>query len=180
MKKIRYNIANKKKVDFKRLTFIISVILLISFYFIFTSVRNYEKINKKLYEQVEKKSYYENELKKIGKRTVEINGKVDQIRKVWKRKADFINSIIDHKSFSFLDRFDFFEKKLPAMVMINEISIDSKLKGELKISVTAYSAEKLYEFYTELLKSGLEILSESESDGVFKARLKIKIKNEKK
>ncbi|MEN8152736.1 MAG: hypothetical protein ABFR75_01825 [Acidobacteriota bacterium] len=177
MRKIKYNIADKKKANMAWLTFIITVLFIISIFFVLTSVRNFRNVNRKLYNKVEKKKYYENEMIVIRKKTDEINRNVIQIKSKWKRKVDFINNMINYKKFSYLERLSFLERILPDMVKINNISMESKLKGELVIAVTAYSNDKLYEFYKELLSSGLVILNETESEGVFKARLKIKIKN---
>ena len=59
---------------------------------------------------------------------------------------------------------------------INEIRMDNSRKGEVLLTVSTYSTEKLYEFYRKLIGNNLVISSESENSGVFMARLKVTLK----
>ena len=125
---------------------------------------------------MDQKKYYDNEQQKISENKKLFNAKIGEIKGKWNQRINFANTVIKAKTFHFLKWMNYFENLIPEMVQINEIVLDTGLRGVVILSVSSYSTEKLYEFYRKLISNNLVIVSESENNGVFKAKLKVTLK----
>ncbi len=180
MKKLNYNIAENKKLNLPHFGLTLFILFLLSLILFFTGINKVMKTNSTLREKLNLKKHFVDEQKKISDQEDLFTSRISEIKKGWNRRVLFANRTIISKEFSFIDRLDFFEKILPDMVQINELTVDSGKKGEIRLTVSSYSTEKLYSFYKKLIKYNLAISGENERDGIFIARLKINYKNEKK
>jgi len=176
MRKIDYNISSTKSVDLRYFIGTTVTVVLLSVLFIFFGIRKISSTNTNLREKVNQMKYFDRELAQIRDNEKKFEEKIEKIREIWSRKIRFANTMIKHKTFPFLQWLNYFEGILPDMVQINDIRIDNASKGDVVLTVSSYSTEKLYEFYRKLIGNNLVISSESENGGVFKARLKVTMK----
>ncbi len=176
MRKIEYNISSGKSIDLKHFLITISMTFLISFFFLYIGIDNIIDTNLNLEEKVDQKKYYDTEHRKITENEKLFEERIEKIKITWNRQVTFANSVIDAKVFPFIKRLEYFEEILPDMVQLNEILIDSSKKGEIVVSVSSYSIEKLYELYRMLIRNNLVIASESENGGVYRSKLRVTLK----
>jgi len=176
MRKIEYNISSFKSINLKHFVISISIASLLSILFIYLGISNIADTNVGLKEKVDQKKYYENEQQKIKDNKKLFEERITEIKKIWSQRIKFANSVIRSKTFPFLKWLNYFENILPDMVQINEILLDTGLKGDVITTVSSYSTEKLYELYEKLIGDNLVIASESENNGVFKSKLKVTLK----
>ena len=176
MRKIEYNISSGKSIDFRHFLITISMTFLISFLLLYIGISNIIDTNLNLEEKVDQKKYYDTEHQKITESEKLFGERIKKIKSKWNKRVTFANSVIDAKVFPFLKRLEYFEEILPDMVQLNDILMDSSRKGEITVSVSSYSIEKLYELYRELIGNNLVIAAESENGGVYRSKLRITLK----
>jgi len=176
MRKIEYNVSSGKLLDYKYFFISITLLILASFLFLYIGLSNIINTNHDLKEKIDKKKYYDKEEKKIEGNEKLFLERIEKIKRNWENRVKFANSVINAKSFPFLERLNYFESILPEMVQMNEILIDENLKGTVLISISSYSTEKLYELYKKLIGKDLVISSESEDGGVYRSKLKVTLK----
>ncbi|MEN8221845.1 MAG: hypothetical protein ABFR36_01190 [Acidobacteriota bacterium] len=176
MRKIEYNISSSKSIDLRFFIISICIVLFLSIFFIYIGINNISGINVNLKEEVDKKNYYDNELQKIKDNEKLFGERIGKIKGDWNTRVRFANTVINAKAFPFLKWLNYFENILPDMVEINDILLDSGLKGDVVLTVSSYSTEKLYEFYKKMIGNNLVIASESENNGIFKSKLRVTLK----
>ena len=179
MKRLNYNIAENKEMDVFKFSMSLSILVLLSAILIYFGINNISGTNSSLREKINLKKHFLEEQEKILKDGKLFEGKINDIKKGWNKRILFANRVIELKEFSFLDRLTFFERVLPDMIQIDELTLVSAAKDEIKLKVSSYSTDRLYLLYKRLIKYNLVISSESEKDGVYTARLKIIYRNEK-
>ncbi len=173
MRKIEYNISSSKSIDLRHFIISATIVLLLSLFFIYMGISNIAVTNVNLKEKVDQKKFYDNEYKKIEDNEKLFEERIGKIKKEWNQRIKFANSVVRLKTFPFLKWLNYFENILPDMVQINEILLDTVLKGDVILTVSSYSTERLYELYKKLIGNDLVIASESENNGVFKSKLKV-------
>lgn len=176
MRKIEYNTSPGKSLDLKHFIITIAMTSLISFLLLYIGVNNINNTNLNLKEKVDQKKYYDTEQQKITDNEELFGERIEKIKSKWNRRVKFANSVINAKVFPFIKRLEYFEEILPDMVQLNEIFIDTGKKGEITVSVSSYSIEKLYELYRKLIENNLVIAAESEKDGVYRSKLRVTLK----
>jgi len=176
MRKIEYNISSFKSIDLRHFIISISIASLLSVFFVYLGISNIASTNVDLKEKVDQKNFYDSEQHKIEDNEKLFEERIGEIKGKWNQRIKFANTVINAKTFPFLKWLNYFENILPDMVQINEILLDSGLKGDVILTVSSYSSEKLYELYKKLIGNNLVIASESENNGVFKSKLKVTLK----
>lgn len=176
---INYNIANRKCIN--RIRFLIPAILLVflGFGLFYIAFNNIHITNSKLSDKINKKNFYKDESGKMSKRMRELQTKINSIKLIWDSKVRFVNGSIKYKTRSSLDILNFLERVLPESVSVIDLSIVNSAKRVVRITVVSDSTEKLYKLYKKLLGYDLEILSENESENLYKSKLRIKYSDEK-
>ncbi len=179
MKRINYNISEQKKIDISKTVIPMISMTIISILLLIFGIENINSTNNRLSDKIAKRNFYRNESQKIKKRMREIDEKIKQIRSKWDPKVKFVNASIKIRSRSNpIKILNFIEEILPKSVYISEISITDSASGYINMSVISGSTGQLYGFYRDLVSYDLIILNENESDNLYKARLRIKYKNE--
>lgn len=176
MRKIEYNVSSGKSIDRKHFFITISLILMVSILFLYIGINRIADTNNNLREKVDKKRYYDNERLKISENEKLFGERIEKIRIKWNSRVNFANTVIKAKVFPFIKYLEYFENILPEMIQMNEIFLDSGMKGDVILTVSSYSTEKLYELYRKLIGFNLVIASESEKSGVYRAKLKVTLK----
>ncbi len=176
MRKIDYNISSSKSIDFRYFIISTSLVSLLSIFFIYMGINNITGTNFNLKEKVDQKRHYADEQRKISENKKLFDARIVKIKEKWNQRITFANTVIKAKTFPFMKWLNYFENLLPEMVQINEIVLDTGLKGDVMLLVSSYSTEKLYEFYGKLINNNLVIVSESENSGVFKSKLRVTLK----
>jgi len=179
MKRINYNISDQKKIDISKTVIPMIFIAIISILLLISGIENINSTNNRLSDKIAKRNFYRNESQKIKERMGEIDEKIKQIRLKWNSKVKFVNTSIKIRFRSNpIKVLDFIEEILPKSVYISEISITDSASGYINMSVISESTEQLYGFYKDLVAFDLIILNENEYDNLYKAKLRIKYKNE--
>jgi len=176
MKRIEYNVSSGKSIDMKHYITSASVILIISALFLILGIKKISDTNTNLREKVDRKRFYGNEQNKITDEGRIFNERIEEIKKKWNYRVTFANTVINAKVFPFTERLNYFEEILPDMVQLNEIVLDSGVKGSVSLMASSYSTEKLYELYRKLIAHDLVIVSESEKNGIYRSRMKVTLK----
>ena len=176
MRKIEYNVSSGKSIDRKYFFITISLILLFSILSFYIGFSRVTITNHNLKEKVDKKNYYNDEQRKIDGKEKLFGERIEKIKVKWNSRVNFANTVIKVKIFPFIKYLEYFEEILPAMVQINDIFLDSGMKGEVILSVSSYSTDKLYELYRKLIGHNLVIVSENENSGVYRSKLKVTLK----
>ena len=184
MMKIKYNISKHKRIDLVQFFLYCFVVLVLSVLFLFIGIKNLSSKEKKLREAKEQQELYRTKLNYISKNTREYHREINAINKKWRNKVRFSNSLIAAKTYDIIGKLNVLEELLPAGVYIQGISFKVDAKSDIDITVVADSYPNLFHVYKNFSKYDPSIVSESESDGIFTAHIRINLelkkKNEKK
>ncbi len=89
------------------------------------------------------------------------------------------NALIEHKSFSFVSRLDFLERKFSPGIHILKLILVNNNEGRVSMTITAQSLKELFALYKELAPYELVINNETQTREEYQVRLQFKITNEK-
>jgi len=178
--KLRYNIATHKKIN--RVKYTLSFLTLAIFALAFITVGITSLNNTRDRFQLEKKLLreYEEKIEKRNRNEENLKIQIDNIKNQWAKTISFVNSLIERKTFPYLARYDFIEERIPEGAFVTRIRLTTENKSAIQFNVSSISKEKLIEAYRVFLKYDLAIQAETQSEGLEKASLEIKIKDEKK
>lgn len=179
MRKIRYNIAGNKKIDYMKFGLLSSVVVVISLLFIMLGIGNLWSSDQRVQEQ--KKTAEKNE-KKLGEleKKIEKNKKDIKWKKSeWQKQVSFANSLIAGKNFLVVEKLEILEKQLPVGAFITDVVLDKKNPLKLQISIAAESLQRLIETYKNFSNYKLVIKNETELEGLLKANLILNLKKKK-
>lgn len=178
--KIRYNIADQKKINLTKFVFLVFVLFVFSaalmvagVYQLSTNARQFREDKAKL-QQLKEKS--ENIKKREAAQTKEIS----KIKTKWSRKLQLLNSIIDDKVFPYLAQLDKLESLFPEGVFIQNIILNPKSNDKIQMTIAAISYQKLLEAYKVFFKYDMIVFGQAEEDGLFRATITLRLKNESK
>lgn len=178
--KIRYNIANKRKIDYFKFILISAVLVVLSVMFIVVSLNQLAAAARQFQEEKDELRAYQEKIEGINERNEQLKQEIQKIKKKWGKKRRFLNALIDDRLFSYIPKLDKLEKLLPAGVFISSITLSTKGNDNVELGIGAVSAQKLLEAYKTFLKYNMVISNETESSGLFKATIRIRLKNENK
>jgi Tfp pilus assembly protein PilN len=177
--RIRYNIANNRKVDYLKFSLTALIILMISALLVFVGAVNWSTTGMRFKNEkaLLRASKARSEQKEKQKKNYENN--IKQIRRQWNKRIRFANNLIDRKSFPFLERLDQLEELLPGGVFITKINLGVGAGSTVKLNIAAVSAKKLIEAFNAFLDNDIAIQKEEEKEGLHRASLVIKLQDKK-
>ena len=173
--KIRYNIANKKKINYLRFILISAALVVFSLGFILVGTINLSSTTKRFQDKKEELKTYEEKLQEKSKKNKEYTAELDNIKKKWRKERKFANDLIDSKIFPFLEQLGQLEEVLPAGVYISKLTLNTVSGPRVQFSIAAISSAKLAEAYKVFDKYDMSIKKESKAEGLYKANLLIKL-----
>ncbi|MCU0285114.1 MAG: hypothetical protein MUF15_01830 [Acidobacteria bacterium] len=171
MKKIRYNIADNKKIDYLKFSFYLSLAMLVSLAFIAVGIGNLWSSERNIKEQKEQAQQDRLEIEKLDQENNRREQNVTQSRKEWKTRVDFANWLIKEKQISVIDKLEILEKKLPEGVFFLQVVLDVENSSIMRIIIAADSLSRLIEAYHNFSEYQPTIQDEKEEDGLLKAGL---------
>ncbi len=172
MWKIRYNIAENKKIDYVKFAFFSSIVVVISLLFVMLGIGNLWSSDKRVKEQKEAAGQNESELKKLNEDTKRNEKDVKDKKKKWKEKVDFSNSLIKGKISRVTEELDTLEELLPEGVFITHMVWDVENQSKTQVNIAAQSLPRLIETYEKFSKKfNVVRTDETEDEGLFKASL---------
>jgi hypothetical protein len=179
MKKIKYNIADNKKIDQLKFASISILIIVVAALLFFYGIYNIKSVNQSKQDKLEEMNGFKVRLSDVVQKTDEYNRKIKKIKKVWKSKVNLSNNLINKKSFSFIQRLNKLEKLLPVGAFISTIAMKNNPKAVVQLNVVSSSFPNLVEVYKQFAAYNLHITRESISDGIYKANLNVTLTDEK-
>ncbi|NIM13555.1 MAG: hypothetical protein GTO45_15690 [Candidatus Aminicenantes bacterium] len=178
--RIRYNIADNRKVDYLKFSLTALIILMISALLIFVGVVNLSTTGMRFKNEkaLLRASKARSDQKEKQKKNYENN--IKQIKRQWNKRIKFANTLIDRKLFPFLERLDQLEELLPGGAFITKINLGVEAGSTVKVNIAAVSANKLTEAYKAFLDNDdITIQKEEEKEGLHRASLVIKLQKKK-
>ncbi len=181
MRRISYNIADNKKIDYLKFTFYSSIVVVISLVFLTMGIGNLWSIDQKERRQKEQSILDRQELEKLTQENTRREEDVAKRKTDWKAQVDFANWLITEKQFSVIEKLELLEKNLPEGAFFTQVSLDVANPSQLRIGIAADSLPRLIETYHNFSAYQPEIQDEKEDEGLLKAGLVLhfKIKSQK-
>ena len=102
MKNIKYNIADNKKIDPIKFALISILIIVVAAFLFFYGIYNIKSVNQSKQDKLEEMNGFKVRLSDVVQKTEEYNQKIKKIKKVWQKKVNLSNNLINKKSFSFM------------------------------------------------------------------------------
>lgn len=176
MRKIRYNIAENKKIDAGKFAFYSGIVLLISILFVMWGIGNLWSLDKREQEQIEKQKEDRLRVERLEEKTTQYEEQIRTAQSRWKKEVAFSNILINGKQFSVIQRLNILEKHLPEGVMITYVGVDYRKPATLHLQVAATSLEKLVESYKSFSGFSAQVKDEKEDQGMFTAAVVLTMK----
>ncbi|HLP57764.1 MAG TPA: hypothetical protein VK186_03000 [Candidatus Deferrimicrobium sp.] len=171
MRKIIYNIADNKRIDYLKFGFYSSLAVLASLVFIAVGIGNLWSSDREIRLQKEQSQHDLQEIEKLNKDNQSREQNVAKLKKEWKARVDFANWLITEKQFSVIEKLELLEKKLPEGVFFVQLSLDVANPSQIRIIIAADSLSRLIEAYHNFSAYQPVIQDEKEEDGLLKAGL---------
>jgi len=180
MKKIKYNIAGQKRVNWFQLILFLAGLFLVSLLSIFLGMdRLFDETRQERLERQEL-NLLKDKLTDVSQMMDEYQGKIGKIKKKWNSRVRLSNRLIASKSFSMTDIFNMLEEQIPDGVSLSSVTKKNDGKSGIQLDFVSGSFQNLMELYRRLARFRLSILKESVTPkGMAKSTVLIKIKNEK-
>ena len=179
MRKIRYNIAEKKKIDYLRFGIVCGLVLVLSFVFIMLGISNLWSSDKRAQDQEAALQKAEQEIEKLTKETDHLKIDVTKKKSLWRQRVKFANSLIREKEFSIIEGLNVLEKHLPEGVFFTQFSMNIEASSNIQIGLAADSLHRLIKAYDALSEFQKTVKNEMEEEGLFKANLILNLKPRK-
>ena len=173
--KIRYNIANNKKMDFLRFILISAALAVVALGLLFVGVLNLSTNAKRFQHKKEELRIYVEKLQTMTRKNKEHKAEIENIKKKWRKERKFANGMIDNKIFPFLEQLGQLEEVLPAGVYINKLTLSATSGNRIQFTIAAISFAKLAEAYKVFLKYNMSIQKQTQAEGLYTANLLIKL-----
>jgi len=167
--KIRYNIANNKKIDYLRFGGITLLLIVFSILFVWIGVNQLALSALDFQREKNELAGYKDKIEQINQREAEQNKAVDLIKAKWGGKRTFLNQLIDSRLYPYIGKLDKLESLLPAGVFVKRIQLSVRSGDTVNVTIGAVSAQKLLQAYKVFLAHDLVISNETEAQGVFQA-----------
>ncbi len=178
--KIRYNIADQKKINYFKFVLFAVILFLIALILLVAGIYQLSSTAKQFRDDKDKIQSYKDKIEDINKREVQQTQAIATIKAKWSRKQLYINSLITDKMFPYLEKLDKLEKLFPAGAFIRHINLNPKDNELIQMTISAMSPQKLLETYSVFLKYDLVIQNEppTEPGELCEASIIIRLKNE--
>ena len=171
MRKIRYNIAENKRIDYLKFGIVSAFVLVISFVFIMLGISNLWSSDKRAQDQEAALKKAEREIEKLTRETDHLKTDVTTKKSLWRQRVSFANSLIRDKKFSVIDQLDILEKHLPEGVFFTDFSMNIETSSNIQVGIAADSLHRLTEAYDAFARFRKTVKNELEEEGLFKASL---------
>lgn len=180
MKKIRYNIASQKRVNWFQLILFLTVLFLVSLLTIFLGMdRLFDETRQERLERQEL-NLLKDKLTDVSQMMDDYQAKIEKIKKKWNGRVRLSNRLIASKSFSMTDIFNMLEERIPDGVSLSSVTVKNDAKSRIQLDFVSGSFQNLMELYRRFTRFGLSILKESVTPkGMARSTVQIKLKNEK-
>lgn len=171
MRKIKYNIAENKKIDYLKFGIVSAVVLVISFVFIMLGIGNLWSSDKRAQDQEAALKKAEREIEKLTRETDHLTTDVTKKRTLWRQRVKFANTLIKEKEFSVIEQLAILEKHLPEGVFFTDFSMNIETSSNIQVGLAADSLHRLTEAYDAFAGFRKTVKNELEEEGLFKASL---------
>ena len=154
----------------------IAVLLLVIFsgLFIYLAVDRFAANREKFEQEIIKLNAYEERIDTLSDQTKAYKDQIDRMKRQWGSRVKLANLLIQEKSYSYTKTLDLLETLLPTGVFIEEISLRNGQSKPIGFTLRADSYDILLRTYGKISqKFDLTITKESESGGLFTARLRV-------
>ncbi|MCX6582266.1 MAG: hypothetical protein NT166_19005 [Candidatus Aminicenantes bacterium] len=181
MRRISYNIADNKKINYLKFTFYSVIVVVISLVFIIVGIGNLWSSDQQERRLKEQSIQDRKELEKLTRENTRREEDVANRKKEWKAQVDFANWLIKEKQFSVIEKLELLEKNLPEGAFFTQVFLDVANPSQLRIGIAADSLPRLIETYHNFSAYQPEIQDEKEDMGLLKAGLVLhfKLKSQK-
>lgn len=173
--KIRYNIADSRKIDYPRFILLSCILVAISIGFLLVGAIKLSATAKQFQDKKKELRACQDQKNEKNQKNLENKKEIENIKTRWKQQRNFANGMIDRKMFPFLERLNKLEELLPAGVYISKLELDSGDKTKVQFHIAAISSAKLLEAYKTFLKYNLVISNETQSEGLYRASLQVNL-----
>ena len=174
-----YNIAANKRIVWLKLIIFTSFFILLSLFFILVGTYKIQSIHAERQGEVKKLRHYQSKWDDIERKENKYEKHIDSLKSKWERRVKVANLLLAKKKFSVINKFNILEELLPEGVYIIGISLSYEKKSDLFIKIMASSFSRLIEFYKNFSRLNLIIKKETESNGIYRADVILRIDNEK-
>ncbi|MCP5045570.1 MAG: hypothetical protein GY940_00245 [bacterium] len=178
--KINYNIADNRKVNYVKFALIAGSLAVVSLLFILVGLNQLSDTAQQFQEEKEELQSYKDKISDITKREEEQKQAIKRIKTKWGKKRRFLNSLIDSKVFPYIPKLDKMEELMPAGVFIQTISLSTRAKDTVQLTIAAISATRLVEAFKTFQAYDAVFKNETQSDGLYKAVVTITVRNKPK
>ena len=175
MRKIQYNIANNKKIDYRKFAIYSAVVLVISIIFVLMGVGNLWSSDKRAQDQANAMKKAEIEIERITREISQLKEDGKLKKTVWKQRVTFANELIRGKEFSIIDQMEIMEKNLPEGVFFTLFKLDTE-NPNVQVGIAADSLQRLIEAYEKFAKYRRNLKDEVEEEGLFRATMVLNLK----
>lgn len=180
MRKIRYNIAEKKKVDYVKFILFSSIVVGLSLLFIFAGIGNLWSSDKRVKQEKETAELNEKKLKQLTNDSLKYDNEIRQMSIMWQNPLAFANTLINGKHFSVIDRLDILEESLPEGVFVTFLVLDITKPSQIQLHIASHTLPKLIETYKVFEKYNKLVNKEAEDEGLLTAEILLTVDNKRK
>ncbi|MCP4216544.1 MAG: hypothetical protein GY765_17975 [bacterium] len=175
MRKINYNIAENKKIDYIKFSLVSSAVVLMALLFMFLGIRNIWSSDQRIQDEKEKLRLDKLKVEELTDKVAGYKQGIKRLESKWNKRVNYINSLIDAKQFDLVKRLDIIEKHLPEGVYIQSVNMAYQKKGVITIDIAAQSLQRVMETYANFSAYKPQKSKEAEVDGLFQSRLILKL-----
>jgi hypothetical protein len=171
MRKIRYNIAENRKVDYVKFALFSSIVVGISLLFVFLGIGNLWSSDKRVREQKETVELNEKKMSQLTNDTKKYDSEIRLMSAKWRKPLAFANTLIHGKNFSVIGRLAILEEHLPEGVSVTYLSLDIDKPSQVHFNIASHTLPRLIETYKVFEKYRAVVKDETEDEGLLKAEL---------
>lgn len=180
MKRIRYNLAARRKINAPAFALILAAIGLAALLLSAAAAFNLARQHERRRAENGGTPALNQRLERLQDQEQRQHQAIVLLKKSWQRPLTFANRLIARKAFSFIARLDFLEKACSAGMRVRQLSLANDVSGRMQMIVSALAQNELLAFYKKLLPFGLVIAGENQLSEYYQASLSIRIPDEKK
>ncbi len=180
MKKIRYNIAENRKVDFLKFSLVAALAAAVALTFITLGVGNLWSSDKRVEQEKARARDDRLKLDETTQKIAQHNKEIKILRRQWRQQVDLANALINTKNFPIIDTMELLEKHLPEGVFISQINFNAEKPNIVYLNIAAESLKRLGEAYESFRAFSKPIVNkQDERDGLLRSSLVINIPRKK-
>ena len=175
MRKIRYNIAKNKKVDYMQFAIFSSLVVVISLIFIMLGISNLWSSDKRVRDQKEKMAQDRLMVDELEGKVQQYETDIRNFKTRWNQKISFANALISMKTVGLTQKLSILEEHLPEGVLVTFAGFNTENPSLIQVKIAASSLQRLIETYKSFAAYRPSVKNEIEEDGMFKANLVLRL-----